>query len=55
MLAFAITWGIKLLLLRYGGRALYQKLVPYFLGVILGSVIAPIAWGFLGWLLEWSV
>jgi hypothetical protein len=52
-LAFAIAWAIKLILLRYGGRALYQKLVPAFLGVVLGGLLAPIAWGFVSWLFEW--
>jgi hypothetical protein len=52
-LAFAIAWGIKLLLLRYGGRELYQKLVPAFLGVVLGGLLAPVAWGFAGWLFGW--
>jgi hypothetical protein len=54
-LAFAIAWGIKLLLLRYGGLRLYRQLIPCFLGVVLGSLLTPIAWGFLSWLLEWYV
>jgi hypothetical protein len=54
-LAFAIAWAIKILLLRYGGLALYRKLVPAFLGVVLGGLLAPIAWGFVSWLFEWYV
>jgi hypothetical protein len=54
-LAFAVAWAIKLLVLRYGGRDLYQKLVPCFLGIILGSLLTPIVWGVLSWLLEWYV
>jgi hypothetical protein len=52
-LAFAVAWGIKLILLRYGGRQLYQKLVPTFLGVILGGLLTPVAWGFIAWLFGW--
>jgi hypothetical protein len=52
-LAFAVAWGIKLILLRYGGRQLYQKLVPTFLGVVLGGLLTPVAWGFIAWLFGW--
>jgi hypothetical protein len=41
--------------LRYGGLALYRRLVPAFLGVVLGGLLAPIAWGFVSWLFEWYV
>jgi len=35
--------------IRYGGRELYRKLVPGFLGFALGHfVVAGIVWGLLG-------
>jgi hypothetical protein len=52
-LAFLIAWLIKLLVLRYGGRNLYQKLVPGFLGIVLGGLLMPVVWSFIAWLFGW--
>lgn len=51
--AFLMMWGVKLLLLRYGGRQLYLGCAPFFLGLILGGLVVPMAWGFVAWLFEW--
>ncbi len=51
--AFLGIWTLKGLLLRYGGRSLYQRLVPFFLGLVLGGLVAPVCWGFIAYLFEW--
>ncbi|PIU66585.1 MAG: hypothetical protein COS85_04295 [Armatimonadetes bacterium CG07_land_8_20_14_0_80_59_28] len=46
---FLLVWCIKMPVVRYGGRDLYRKLVPGFLGLALGHfVVAGIIWGLLG-------
>lgn len=51
--AFLGMWIFKGLILRYGGRRLYQRLVPVFLGLTLGGIVAPVCWGFVAYLFEW--
>lgn len=51
--AFLAIWVLKGVLLRYGGRGLYVRLAPFFLGLVLGGFVAPVCWGFLAWLFEW--
>ena len=51
--AYLGVWIFKGLLLRYGGRGLYLRLAPFFLGVILGGFVVPPCWGFLAWLFGW--
>ena len=34
-----ITWLIKLLILRYGGIVLYRRMLPLFIGLILGTSV----------------
>ncbi|HLY66813.1 MAG TPA: DUF6785 family protein, partial [Chloroflexota bacterium] len=51
--AFMAMWLLKLLLLRYGGRRHYLNAAPIFLGLILGGLVIPVAWGFVAWLFEW--
>jgi hypothetical protein len=43
-----IAWLVKLLVLRYGGRRLYQAALPLFLGLIMGQAIVGSAWTFVG-------
>jgi hypothetical protein len=43
-----IAWLVKILVLRYGGRRLYQAALPLFLGLILGQAIVGSAWTFVG-------
>ena len=37
-LPFFIAWLLKLLILRYGGAALYRRSIPFFLGLIAGDL-----------------
>lgn len=37
--SFMIVWIIKAVVLRYGGASLYQKLKPFFVALIIGSVL----------------
>lgn len=38
------AWFIKLIILRYGGPQLYRNLRPFFLGLILGEIVAAGGW-----------
>jgi len=40
-----IGWLLKILILRYGGARLFRQVTPFFLGLIVGDVIALIFWG----------
>jgi hypothetical protein len=51
--AYLGIWLFKGLLLRYGGRGLYLKLAPFFLGLVLGGYVTPVCLGFLAWLFGW--
>ncbi len=39
-----IAWLLKLVILKYGGPRLYRNLRPFFLGLILGEVVAAGVW-----------
>ena len=39
-----IAWLLKLVILKYGGPRLYRSLRPFFLGLILGEVVAAGLW-----------
>jgi hypothetical protein len=49
----ALTWLIKLLLVRYGGLKAYVRARPLFLGLILGDALVACALAFLSWLCGW--
>jgi hypothetical protein len=51
--AYMGIWVLKGLVLRYGGRTLYFRLAPFFLGLVLGGLVIPVLWGFVAWLFEW--
>jgi uncharacterized protein DUF6785/uncharacterized protein DUF6784 len=46
---FLIAWGLKAVVLRYGGMQLYRRSLPFFFGLILGDYIVPALWFFFGW------
>jgi hypothetical protein len=50
---FLGMWIFKGLVLRYGGRALYQRMIPFFLGLTLGGLAAPVCWGFIAYVFGW--
>ena len=39
-----LAWFLKLVILRYGGPKLYRNLRPFFLGLILGEIVAAGVW-----------
>ena len=39
-----IAWGIKALVLKFGGATLYRRTVPFFIGIILGEVVCAGTW-----------
>ena len=45
-----VAWGLKLMLLKYGGRNAYRKAMPFFLGLILGQFTVGSLWTILGML-----
>ncbi|MBM3216644.1 hypothetical protein FJZ36_17235 [Candidatus Poribacteria bacterium] len=47
-----ISWAIKSMLLRTGGIGLYRRVVPLFLGAILGEFLADAGFGIAGTLLR---
>jgi hypothetical protein len=47
---FLIAWGIKSLLVKYGGIRAYRAALPFFLCLILGDYVVPMLWGVFGML-----
>ncbi|HEX5324305.1 MAG TPA: DUF6785 family protein [Capsulimonadaceae bacterium] len=43
-----IAWLLKAVILRYGGMALYRRLLPFFLGLILGDFVTGAFWSIIG-------
>ncbi len=43
-----VAWGLKLILLKYGGRNAHRKAMPFFLGLILGQFTVGSLWTILG-------
>jgi hypothetical protein len=43
-----IAWGLKIVVLRYGGLRLYRAAVPFFLGLTLGQCIVGSLWSLIG-------
>jgi len=44
----AIAWLVKLLILRYGGLKTYLRILPFFLGAILGEFVVGALWQLIG-------
>lgn len=51
-LPLLIAWCAKLLAMRYGGLATYRRLMPFFLGLVLGDCVQGCAWGLVSLLLN---
>ncbi|HJN16562.1 MAG TPA: DUF6785 family protein [Armatimonadota bacterium] len=43
-----VAWVIKGLVIRYGGNKLYSRLVPLFVGLVLGEFLMGGLWGLIG-------
>jgi hypothetical protein len=43
---FLLGWLIKVYVTRYGGLQLYRRLLPFFLGFIVGDIVSQGVWGF---------
>ncbi len=46
--AMLVSWLVKFIIIRYGGMKLHHKLVPFFLGLILGDFFIGSIWAILG-------
>ena len=49
---FLFSWGVKTLLLRYGGSGAFRKGVPFFVGLIVGDIAVQAFWAVAGRLLD---
>lgn len=49
---FFIAWAVKSLIIRYGGQPMYRKLIPFFLGLMLGDYLTGSAWAIIGPMLQ---
>ena len=49
---FLVAWLIKIVVLRYGGSSVYRRLIPLFLGLILGDFVTASAWAMYGFITE---
>ena len=47
-----VAWLLKSLIMRYGGRELYRKCLPFFLGLILGDFVTGSVWSIIGTVLH---
>ena len=45
--ALFVCWLIKLLVLRHGGVKMYRKILPFFMGLVVGDFIVGTYWGLL--------
>jgi len=52
---FFLGWLAKSLALRYGGRRLFDRLLPFFLGLILGDFAAAGLWSLIGMVFDTPV
>lgn len=47
---FLLGWLLKSLILKYGGPKAYRKLVPCFIGFIIGSFVTPALWNIIAFI-----
>lgn len=47
--SFLFGWLLKSLVMRWGGYATYTRLLPLFLGLIVGDMVHQGLWGFVAW------
>ena len=46
---------VKVLVLRYGGVGMYRRSIAFFVGIILGDVLAEAGWSLAGWIFGFPV
>ncbi len=49
---FLVAWAIKLVILKYGGLQLYNRAIPFFLGLVLGDYTIGAIWSLVAWWFE---
>jgi hypothetical protein len=54
-LSLLIAWCAKMMIVRYGGLKLYRKVVPFFLGLILGDFVSGGIFNIIGIFLDLPV
>ena len=54
-LPFLVAWLIKSTVLRYGGPGLYRRLLPFFLGLVIGDFVNGGLWTLIGCLYDMRV
>jgi hypothetical protein len=47
-LSILLSWGIKVIILRYGGLRMYRLALPFFLGLVLGEGFIGGVWAIIG-------
>jgi hypothetical protein len=50
---FTIAFAAKSLVLRYGGPKLYQRMLPFFIGLVIGDLFNGGFWTLVGCLIPW--
>ena len=50
-----IAWILKLIVLRWGGAPVFNRLRPFFIGLLLGEALASVFWVAIGFLVHWPV
>ncbi len=47
--SFFLGWLIKVVVTRYGGLRIYNRLLPFFLGLLVGDAVNSALWGLIAW------
>jgi len=50
--SFLLSWAVKWVILKHGGLGLYRRIVPFFLGLILGEFVVGGGWSLIGVLFQ---
>ena len=46
-----IAWLAKTLIFRYGGQRGYMRMVPFFVGLLVGDYLPGCLWPVVGWIM----
>jgi hypothetical protein len=47
--SFLLGWWVKVVVTRFGGLPLYRRVLPFFLGLIVGDMLHQGIWGLVAW------